>query len=148
MRSSLQRRLRLRADGIFGPLTHRGVKRFQRRKDLTVDGIVGPITRRALRLRPFARSSVVRPRKRPRRSQGLRNLPRGLVRIAQCESGGDPKALSPGGTYRGKYQFSRASWRDWGGRGTDPAEASEAHQDEIALKLYRARGSAPWPNCG
>jgi hypothetical protein len=35
-------------DGISGPLTRRGVRRFQRRKRLTVDGIAGPRTRRAL----------------------------------------------------------------------------------------------------
>lgn len=36
------------ADGIYGPNTTRGVKRFQRDKGLVVDGIVGPITARAL----------------------------------------------------------------------------------------------------
>src|SRR5215208_205756 len=35
-------------DGISGPWTKRGVRRFQRRRHLAVDGIAGPRTRRAL----------------------------------------------------------------------------------------------------
>jgi hypothetical protein len=73
-------------------------------------------------------------------------LPRVLRRIAKCESGGDPTIVSSDGRYRGKYQFSRSTWRALGGRG-DPAKASEATQDRIALKLYRRSGTAPWPSC-
>ena len=150
--AAVQRKLRLDADGVFGPLTHRAVKRFQRRKDLVDDGIVGPLTRAALRLRPFAYRSVVRPKKKRRRGgaggSGLANLPAPLLGIAECESGGDPTAVSPSGRYRGKYQFMRSTWEAWGGRGSDPAAAAEAHQDRVALRLYRARGTAPWPNCG
>jgi peptidoglycan hydrolase-like protein with peptidoglycan-binding domain len=35
-------------DGVRGPFTARGVRRFQRRRGLLVDGIVGPQTRHAL----------------------------------------------------------------------------------------------------
>ena len=73
-------------------------------------------------------------------------LPRVLRRIAKCESGGDPTAISPDGRYRGKYQFTRSTWRALGGDG-DPADASEATQDRIALKLYRRSGTTPWPSC-
>ena len=73
-------------------------------------------------------------------------LPKILKKIAQCESGGDPHAISPDGTYRGKYQFSRPTWRSVGGHG-DPAKASEYEQDKRALKLYRREGTQPWPNC-
>jgi murein DD-endopeptidase MepM/ murein hydrolase activator NlpD len=38
-------------DGMKGPFTTRGVRRFQRRKQLLVDGIAGPQTKRALRSR-------------------------------------------------------------------------------------------------
>jgi murein DD-endopeptidase MepM/ murein hydrolase activator NlpD len=35
-------------DGVKGPITTRGVRRFQRRKQLLVDGIAGPQTKRAI----------------------------------------------------------------------------------------------------
>jgi hypothetical protein len=73
-------------------------------------------------------------------------LPKILKKIAQCESGGDPRAVSPDGKYRGKYQFSRPTWRSVGGHG-DPAKASEYEQDKRALKLYKREGTKPWPNC-
>ena len=69
------------------------------------------------------------------------------TRIAQCESGGNPRAVSSDGTYRGKYQFDRQTWHAMGGHG-DPARASEAEQDRRALALYRDRGTSPWPACG
>src|SRR6478609_6599137 len=70
-----------------------------------------------------------------------------LQRIAQCESGGNPSAVSADGTYRGKYQFDRDTWRAMGGSG-DPADAPEAEQDRIAAALLAQRGTAPWPVCG
>ncbi len=135
----LQRRLGITADGQFGPQTERAVKAFQRRRGLAVDGVVGPLTARALGL------TLPRPRRVGGSRQG--RLPAVLEKIAQCESGGNPRAVSPSGQYRGKYQFDRATWRAMGGRG-DPAKASEAEQDRRALALYRQRGTAPWPSCG
>jgi murein DD-endopeptidase MepM/ murein hydrolase activator NlpD len=40
-------------DGVRGPFTSRGVRRFQRRRNLLVDGIAGPQTKQALRSRPL-----------------------------------------------------------------------------------------------
>lgn len=41
---TLQKKLHLRVDGIFGPLTDEAVREFQEKNGLTVDGIVGPKT--------------------------------------------------------------------------------------------------------
>ena len=69
-----------------------------------------------------------------------------LARIMQCESGGDPTAVSPGGDYRGAYQFDYGTWESVGGSG-DPAAAPIEEQHHRAGLLYAQRGSAPWPVC-
>jgi peptidoglycan hydrolase-like protein with peptidoglycan-binding domain len=132
---ALQRALGVSADGVYGPRTAGAVRAFQRRHGLAVDGVAGPATLRALGL------TTAPP---PSSGNGGGDT---LQRIAQCESGGVPTAVSAGGTYRGKYQFSRATWRALGGSG-DPAAAPEAEQDRVAAKLYARRGSTPWPVCG
>jgi soluble lytic murein transglycosylase-like protein len=70
-----------------------------------------------------------------------------LEAIAQCESGGDPRAIGGGGAYRGKYQFSYGTWASVGGKG-DPARASEREQDRRAAMLLRSGGRGHWPVCG
>ena len=141
---ALQKELGVKADGVYGPKTRAAVKRFQRAHGLAVDGVAGPQTLAALGL-----GSGDEP---PATDQTASATTGGgddatLARIAQCESGGDPTAVSADGTYRGKYQFDRETWRQMGGSG-DPADAPEAEQDRIAAKLLAARGTAPWPNCG
>jgi hypothetical protein len=69
-----------------------------------------------------------------------------LAAIAQCESAGDPTAISADGRYRGKYQFSRASWAAVGGTG-DPALADESEQDQRAAALLAKQGVKAWPVC-
>ena len=84
-----------------------------------------------------------------KREQGFRAVavPAHLQAIAACESGGNPRAVSADGTYRGKYQFSYATWAAVGGSG-DPAAASEAEQDMRAALLYARAGAGQWPVCG
>jgi hypothetical protein len=74
-------------------------------------------------------------------------IPGALAAIARCESHGNPRAVSAGGTYRGKYQFSFHTWSTVGGKG-DPARASETEQDRRAAMLYRRDGPGQWPVCG
>jgi peptidoglycan hydrolase-like protein with peptidoglycan-binding domain len=131
---ALQRALGIPADGIYGPQTRKAVRRFQRANGLVVDGIAGPQTLAALGLNA-------------RGSSAPADAATVLARIAQCESGGDPTAVSADRRYFGKYQFSRATWRLVGGRG-NPARASEAEQDQRAAILYEREGTAPWPVCG
>lgn len=132
-----QRALGVDADGALGPQTRRATRRFQRKNELEVDGVLGPQTLAALGV------AIARERAPATNSGDAQTL----ERIAQCESGADPTAVSRSGRYRGKYQFSRTTWRSLGGTG-DPAAAPEAEQDRRAAMLLRRSGTAPWPNCG
>src|SRR3954471_3403580 len=139
--AALQRALGVSPTGNFGPVTARAVRAFQRSHGLTVDGIVGPQTSGALGLGGAAPPTA----SATTRSSGSASST--LERIAQCESGGNPAAVSPSGQYRGKYQFSRETWRELGGSG-DPAEAPEAEQDRMAALLLERSGPSAWPVCG
>ncbi|MDH5278451.1 MAG: transglycosylase family protein, partial [Actinomycetota bacterium] len=66
--------------------------------------------------------------------------------LAQCESGGNPRAVNPAGYY-GLYQFSLGTWAGVGGSG-NPIDASPAEQLYRAQLLYASRGAQPWPVCG
>ena len=72
--------------------------------------------------------------------------PAAIKSIAQCESHGNPRAISANGSYRGKYQFDFGTWASVGGKG-DPAAASETEQDRRAAMLYKRSGATPWPVC-
>jgi peptidoglycan hydrolase-like protein with peptidoglycan-binding domain len=137
--AQIQSALGIAADGIAGPQTRRALKRFQRAHGLTPDGLAGPATVAALGLGGAQDAS------RQLDSAAAPSDADVLAKIAQCESGGDPTITN--GPYRGKYQFTRATWRRYGGTG-DPAKADEATQDAIAGKLLAAEGTAPWPVCG
>ena len=67
--------------------------------------------------------------------------------LANCESSGNPQSVSPGGTYRGLYQFSFSTWWSVGGSG-DPINASAGEQTYRAELLFERDGDAPWPVCG
>jgi hypothetical protein len=70
-----------------------------------------------------------------------------LLRIAECESGNNPRAVSQSGTYRGLLQFDYSTWASVGGSG-DPAAASRLEQLYRGALLYRRAGPGPWPICG
>ena len=76
------------------------------------------------------------------------------ARLRDCESAGNYSATSAGGRFRGAYQFDQATWDQAAQAyfpnllGVDPAAASPADQDAVALVLFRQRGTSPWPRCG
>jgi hypothetical protein len=72
---------------------------------------------------------------------------RKAIRVADCESSLNPKATSPGGTYLGLWQFSKATWQDYGGPGDDPREVNAYRQTLVAWKLFQDRRWEPWPSC-
>jgi hypothetical protein len=138
--TSAQKALGVAADGVVGPRTRAVTKRFQRKNGLSADGVIGPATLKALGVEKVAVEG------RRVREVAASSADPALEKIAACESGGDPTAISPDGRYRGKYQFSMQTWSEMGGTG-DPARASEAEQDRMAAKLMRAAGPGSWPSC-
>ena len=138
----IQKALGIKADGVMGPKTRRALKRFQKSHGLKVDGVAGPATLQALGLSGTTKNSSLDSAK-PVADADVATV---MAKIAECESGSNPTAVSPSGEYRGKYQFSQATWESLGGTG-DPAEADENVQDMYAAGLYQQRGLAPWPAC-
>ena len=77
--STLQGKLGLSADGVFGPGTYRAVKRFQRGHGLTADGVVGPATWTALGIGGI-RPVLKRTRLRGGGSRGVAGVPAAVSR--------------------------------------------------------------------
>ena len=77
-----------------------------------------------------------------------------LARLAKCESGNNPAAVSRSGKYRGLYQFDQRTWNGVAQSvlpeyvGVSPAMSPARVQDAMARALYAARGRSPWPVCG
>ena len=88
----LQRALGVGADGVFGPVTERALRRWQRAHGLVADGIAGPNTRAAIGLGPGpvlkrkagAKRAASRSRGEARGGGGVRALQR---RIGVCADG-------------------------------------------------------------
>jgi resuscitation-promoting factor RpfB len=94
------------------------------------------------RSRPVTQIVDVGTKQRPVSADGL-NWPA----LANCESSGNPRAVSSNGAYRGLYQFTMSSWAGVGGSG-DPIDASPNEQTYRAQLLYRRSGDSVWPVCG
>jgi hypothetical protein len=70
-------------------------------------------------------------------------------RTSECESGGDPRAIGGGGTYRGAFQFTRRTWRTSPrSPGGDPIRYSWRTQAVVAVALKKRDGTGHWPVCG
>jgi muramidase (phage lysozyme) len=71
-----------------------------------------------------------------------------LLRIRYCESTNDYQAVNPSSSARGAYQFLTSSWAYYGF--AEQFGAAEAHlatpaqQDQAALEVLQAEGTAPW----
>jgi hypothetical protein len=74
------------------------------------------------------------------------HIPPVLMRIAECESHGNPRSIGGGGAYRGMFQVSQDTWNSIGGHG-DPAKASVAEQVRRAAMLLARSGPGQWPVC-
>ena len=69
--------------------------------------------------------------------------------IAQCESGGN-WSINTGNGYYGGLQFSRSTWKAYGGTkyASTANRASRAEQIRIAEKVLDGQGIGAWPTCG
>jgi hypothetical protein len=165
-------RVRLRADAPAGAVAALDVRGGSKSVEaigdaVAVDGpLLDPVDRYSRLIATTTRRTVhrqkVKARKRHEAREAARQareeeeqfaqLPGGvslgtLEAIAACESGGDPEAVSPDGTYMGLFQFDQGTWESVGGTGS-PTEASAAEQEYRAALLYSQSGSSPWPVCG
>jgi muramidase (phage lysozyme) len=74
------------------------------------------------------------------------------TRAHESDSAGGYRAISPGGTYRGAYQFLQSTWNSVARRhraylvGVDPAGAAPHDQDFLAYRLMLEAGAQPWGN--
>jgi hypothetical protein len=73
------------------------------------------------------------------------------TRAHESDSAGGYQAHSPDGLYHGAYQFLQSTWNNvarMAGRpdliGVNPANASVADQDALAMWLYNHSGKGPW----
>jgi LysM repeat protein len=69
--------------------------------------------------------------------------------IAQCESGGN-WSINTGNGFYGGLQFTKGTWRAYGGAkyASTANKASRSEQIAIAEKVLRGQGIGAWPVCG
>jgi cell division septation protein DedD len=69
--------------------------------------------------------------------------------IARCESGGN-WSINTGNGFYGGLQFSRGTWRAYGGTkyASTANKASRSEQIRIAEKVLNGQGIGAWPVCG
>ncbi|MGN6129352.1 MAG: transglycosylase family protein [Nocardioidaceae bacterium] len=69
-------------------------------------------------------------------------------RLAHCESGGRWH-LATGNGYYGGLQFSRSTWRAYGGRhfAARADRARRVQQIKVAKRVKRSQGWRAWPVC-
>ncbi len=81
------------------------------------------------------------------------NVDAHLLRIATCESGQNPTAVSSTGSFRGAWQFWHdgrgSTWLAYGGGefASDPIYATFDQQFVVARSVYAGSGPGAWPVC-
>jgi hypothetical protein len=65
--------------------------------------------------------------------------------LAQCESGGK-WSTNTGNGFQGGLQFTRSTWRAYGGTGS-PANATREQQIAVAKRVVAGQGWGAWPAC-
>ncbi|MFF3160155.1 transglycosylase family protein [Streptomyces sp. NPDC057910] len=69
-------------------------------------------------------------------------------RVAACESGNN-WATNTGNGFHGGLQFTKSTWKEFGGGKYAPLahEATRGQQIEIAERVLKAQGPKAWPVC-
>jgi hypothetical protein len=69
--------------------------------------------------------------------------------VAQCESGGN-WSINTGNGYYGGLQFTRGTWKAYGGTkyASTANRASRGQQIAVAERVLRGQGVGAWPVCG
>ncbi|WP_020391573.1 transglycosylase family protein [Kribbella catacumbae] len=129
----------LQLDGVTKPAVRQTEKKRTSQPTRTVKKTTVKKTERKAR--------ATRSDNRPSTGNGSVSMSAAWKKVANCESSGNPRAVSPNGKYFGLFQFDKQTWRSVGGSGS-PAQASAAEQLMRAKKLYAQRGASPWPVCG
>ncbi|TDD46062.1 LysM peptidoglycan-binding domain-containing protein [Kribbella antibiotica] len=132
-------------------LTLDGVKKATAPKQRVTPQPHSPKAKVVTKKKVVSKQTVRKPRtnrsaERPSTSSNV-SMSTAWRKVANCESSGNPRAVSPNGKYFGLFQFDKQTWRSVGGSGS-PAQASAAEQLMRAKKLYASRGNSPWPVCG
>ena len=122
--------------------------KLEKRTVLSTTTVSAPVTR-VLAVGTKARPAAAAPAQQSSASRSAGGSADSLnwPALARCESGGNPRAVSSTGKYRGLYQFSLATWRSVGGQG-DPIDNSAGEQTYRAKVLYNRSGAGQWPHCG
>lgn len=114
-------------------------------RTLTVDGVETSaiLTGEVVTVEAVTEIVAVGTKERPTSAANITGV---WAALAQCESGGNPTAVSANGLYYGLYQFSVGTWQAVGGSGL-PSQASAAEQTERAQILQARAGWGQWPAC-
>ena len=66
-------------------------------------------------------------------------------RVAACESGNN-WSINTGNGFYGGLQFTKSTWRGYGGSGS-PQYASKSEQKRVARNVLKGQGPGAWPVC-